>query len=227
MLENAAGPLIFPLGAFSVLGLMRLPRWSWQMAVLLALAIPTLALVYKSPAALARYVYILLPGLVILAAYALSGLLQELRSNKRTYYIAPLIGITVMVLLGTAFLMSAHDEVKKTQALTTSRRQHELNRIANIVDDGKAVLGSRAGQLVPYLRDNKLVTAKSVTQDEFVTYLSWRSTRAVRKLFIRHNVGWVLIRKPPGRWEVNYHVWLRDVTGELPRHHFKLQNSKK
>ena len=59
-----------------------------------------------------------------------------------------------------------------------------------------------------------------------VTYLSWPSEKEVRQFFKSNNVGWVLIRKPVKRWERDYHVWLREETGEAPQHYKKLRRSK-
>ena len=225
MLDKASGALLLPLVVLGVVGLIRLPNWSWRTAILLALAIPIGALVYRSVGGIPRYVYILLPGLVLLAAYGLAELVQVLRSYKRTVYLVPVLGVAVVALLGSMYLVTAREQVEKTQGLTDSSRQRELAKIANLIDDRAAVLGSRAGQLIPYLRHNELLAAKSVTEDEFVTYLSWRSGQAVKKVFQNNGVGWVLIRMPAERWEVNYHVWLREVTGKLPRHHSKLESS--
>ena len=226
MLDKSAGTLLLPLIGLGVLGLIRLPNWSWRTAILLALAIPIGALVYRSVGGIPRYIYILLPGLVLLAAYGLADLVQVLRSYKRTVYLVPVLGVAMVALLGSTYLVNAREQVEKTQDLTSSSRQRELSRIANLVDDRAAVLGSRAGQLIPYLRQNELLAAKSVTEDEFVTYLSWRSRQAVNKLLENNGVGWVLIRKPAEKWEVNYHVWLQSVTGKPPRHHETLKKSK-
>lgn len=98
--------------------------------------------------------------------------------------------------------------------------------MASLIDDDRAVLGTRAWSMISFVRDNKLLGPAFVTEGDFVTYLSWRSDRAVRRMFKSNDVGWVVIKKPAKRWEQGYHLWLERVTERLPRHHNKLKQSK-
>ena len=223
--QNAAHPLTIPFVGLAFLGFLRLPNWSWRAAVLLALAIPMAALVYKSPSAHSRYVYIFLPALVLLSTYGLAGLLDTFRAQKRTLYILPVAGLAVMVLLSVTLVRNVDAQVQATREIASSKTQQELGEIASLIDDEKAVLGSRAGALIAHRRSNRLLSTRWVSEDDFVTYLSWPSEGAVAKLFHRNDVGWVLIRKSARRWERNYNVWLGAVTGQLPQHHLKLETS--
>ena len=226
MFNRAAGPLVLPLLAFAILGVTRLPCWAWRGAVLLAIAIPLAALIYKSPADHARYVYILLPGLVILAVYGLISLIDVLRSYKHVVYVLPFVGVLLMAGLGVTTVRNVQAEAARTYDLTNASKQDNLARIAKIADDGRAVLGTRAWTLVTYSRGSELLGPGSVTEKEFVTYLSWPSEKAIKRLFKRNDVGWVLLQKPVKAREVRHHLWLREITGKLPRHVKKLKTSK-
>ncbi len=225
MFDGAAGSLLIPVVVLSIIGLIRLRTGTWPAAVLLSLAIPIATLMYMSPAALPRYVYILLPAMVVLALYGLVGLLRAIPLYKRTFYIAPVVGITLLVVLGIMALGNLRGEINETQRLEASPSQKELAHMADLIDDGKAVLGTSALAIIPYRRSGKLLSITSTAEADFVTYLSWPSEAAVADLFRRHNVGWVLIRRPARRWEVNYNVWLLNAAGQLPQHNLKLETS--
>ncbi len=225
MLEDAAGFLIFPLLGLGILGLMRLPGWQWKAVILIALAIPVGALVYTSPAALPRYVYILLPALVILAVYGLAGVVQFMRPRRWALALAPPAGIVILAFLGLAIVDNGRAEAVEASSSVTSAAQHELAEMAERIDDDKAVFGTRAWAFAPYLHSNLLLGQRAITEDDFIAFLSWSSEGTVARVFQTNDVGWVLLRKPARVWEVNYHVWLREVNGKLPRHHLRLERS--
>ena len=226
MVQRAAGSIVLPLGVLSILGLIRLPGWRWRTLAILSLAVPISGLIYTNPAALLRYAYVLLPAMILLAVYGSAGLLQILRSYKWSVDLAPAVGIGVIVLLGVSVLDNARGELKETEGLMDSPAQRELTEMASLIDDGKAVLGTRSWALIPYLLTTDLLGPQSVPEDDFVTFLSWPSEAAVTDVFQRNNVGWVLIRSPAGHWEVDYHVWLKKVTGQLPQHDLMLRTSQ-
>lgn len=225
MLEDAAGFLIFPLLGLGILGLMRLPGWQWKAVILIALAIPVGALVYTSPVALARYVYILLPALVILAVYGLAGVVQFMRPRRWALALAPPVGIVILAFLGLAIVDNGRAEAVEASSSVASAAQHELAEMAERIDDDKAVFGTRAWAFAPYLHSNLLLGQRAITEDDFIAFLSWSSEGTVARVFQANDVGWVLLRKPARVWEVNYHVWLREVNGKLPRHHLRLERS--
>jgi len=226
MFADASGPLAIPLAALSIVGLIRLPSWSWRAAVLLALAVPVAGLVYAVPASFNRYVYVLLPGLVLLSAYGLHSLLHLLSSYRRTAYLS-IVGATLALgLLGTLFLQNVHDALDTANLMQTRPTQSELAHVAGLIDDDKAVIGSRPYWLIYDDHENELLTTDFLSEEDFVTYLSWPSDEAVAEMFERNNVGWVLILQPAERWERDYHVWLMKVTGQLPQHYVKVKDSE-
>ncbi len=229
MFEVAAGRLIIPVAIFSMIGVIRLPNWSSRSAVLIALAIPLAALLYVSPAGYPRYTYIMLPGLVLLSIYGFAGIVEWLSSRRYLSYLATALGIATIGLLTVVFIQAVDDNLntidqKKSQS--TTEKERELAQIAELIDDGKAVMGSRVSPLIRYERDSELLTPDFASEEDFVIYLAWESDKEVGQMLERNNVGWLLIQRPAKTWEMNYHGWLTLVTGHLPQHHLKIPDSK-
>ena len=183
------------------------------------------AMVYKSPSSLARYTYVLQPALVLIAAYGLAEVAREFSPKMRILHSAPIVGLYATILLGVMIVGQATDQLGQIRNMTKADGQVELKELSLLIDNDMAVLGTRSGSLMPYTRTNRLLSPKNMEEGEFVTYLSWPSEDEIQGVFEGNNVGWVLIRKKAKRWEVNYHVWLKKVTGELPSHPGKLRES--
>jgi len=223
MFADASGPLAIPLVVLGTVGLIRLPSWSWRAAVLLALGIPIAGLAYAVPAAFNRYVYVFLPGLVLLSVYGLHDLLDLLSSYRLTAHLSLVGAMVVLGLLGTLFLQNVQDALDTADIMQTRPAQSEL--AAGFIDDDKAVIGSRPYWLIYNNHANELLTTDFLSEEDFVTYLSWPSDEAVAEMFERNNIGWILILQPPERWERDYHVWLTKAAGQLPQHYVKVKDS--
>jgi hypothetical protein len=101
----------------------------------------------------------------------------------------------------------------------------ELSMVAEKIDDDKAVIGSRPYWLIYHVHENELLTTDFLSEEDFVTYLSWPSDEAIAEMFERNDVGWLLILNPAERWERDYHVWLTEAAGHLPRHYLQVEDS--
>ncbi len=225
MLENAAGPLIFILVPLTVIGIMRLPTWSWRTAAVLALVLPIGAMAYRTPPAFGRYIYFLMPALVILSVYGLDAFLRLLSSYRRTAHLSSAAAIIILGLLGAVYLYNVQDEVAVAHRRYSEPAQSELTLIAEMVDDGKAVAGARLGVFGHYEHESPLLGPDFVSEEDFVTYLTWPSEEAVAQMFARNNVGWVLVRRNAEYAERDYYSWLRVVVGQLPQHYLKIKRS--
>jgi hypothetical protein len=225
MFADASGPLAIPLVALGTVGLIRLPSWSWRVAVVLALGIPIAGLVYAVPASFNRYVYVFLPGLVLLSVYGLHGFLHLLSSYRRTAQLSVVGATLALGLLGTVFLQNVQDALDTANLMQTRPTQSELAHVARLIDDDKAIIGSRPYWLIYHNHKNELLTTDFLSEQDFVTYLSWPSDEAVGEMFERNNVGWILILQPAERWERDYHVWLTKAAGQLPQHYVKVKDS--
>lgn len=225
MLEDATGPLMFVLGALSIVGLARLPTWSWRAAVLITLAIPIGTLIYATPAIYARYTYTLIPALVLLSVYGFHGVVRWLSSSRLTAHLARVVAAAAVALLGVVFVQNALDEMNTVDRIEAGSTTGDLPQVASLISDDKAILGSRVLPLTRYKPENALLGMSLITEEDAVTYLLWPSDEAVAGVFRRNNVGWVIIRHPAETWEMNYHIWMRKAAGQLPRHHLVIQDS--
>ena len=226
MLEDAAGPLIFVLAGLCIVGLIRLPSWSWRAAALIALAIPFGTLVYAAPAIYARYIYSVLPAVVLLSVYGFHGLLRWVSSGRLTVHLARMVAIATVALLGTVFVQHALDQMNTIDRTETLWGTGELPLITALVDDDKAVLGSRVLPLTRYKPENALLSLGFMSEDDAVTYLLWPSDGTVEPVLQRNDVGWVLIAQPAETWERDYNLWLRNAAGQLPSHYLKIEDSE-
>jgi hypothetical protein len=86
------------------------------------------------------------------------------------------------------------------------------------IDDERGVIGARAHQIVfgatagtPTWGDQFL------TEDEYVTYLTWPSDEEVLEVLARHDIGWVVLHNDH-RFERGYNdVWLLPFHGRPSR----------
>ena len=227
MLEAAAGPLVFVLAVLGAVAVLKMPSWRWRIASLIALAIPTGALIGKTPASYTRYVYIFLPGLVLLSVYGFHSVCGD-RARLR----CGLMGLTCfttvvasVAVLCTLFFLNARGELAAVERVKEGQIQQEMHQLVDLIDDDRAVLGSRAVRIMSYVQRNEVVTPYYASEEDFVTYLTWPSDGEVDAMLGKNNVGWVLIRKPAERLERDYHVWLETAVGQLPQHYLQLETS--
>ena len=225
MFEDATGPLIFVLAGLCIVGLIRLPSWSWRVAALITLATWVGTLVYASPGFYPRYVYSVLPAVVLLSVYGFYGLLRWLSSGHLTVHLARMAAIATIGLLSTVFIQHALDQMDTVDRIAAETGTGDLPQVARLINDDRAILGSRPLQLTRYKLENALLGMSFISEEDAVTYLLWPSDDAVAGVFRRNHVGWVLIRHPAETWEKNYHIWLRQVAGQLPRHHLLVEDS--
>ncbi len=66
--------------------------------------------------------------------------------------------------------------------------------LAAEIDDGKGVIGARSHALVNVTADIPTWGGQFLTEDEYVTYLSWPSDEEVVEALDRHDVGWALVQ---------------------------------
>jgi hypothetical protein len=122
--------------------------------------------------------------------------------------------LALFVGAGTAYV-EAVDGATHRQAEV---RAAGIPRIANAIDDRKGVIGTRSGHLLFVNPELKTYGGMFLSEEEYVTYLTWPSDREVIDLLRTHDIGWVLLI-PERRLEVRYHnTWLQPAHGKTVRH---------
>jgi hypothetical protein len=193
--------------------------------VLTATGFLVLALTVKRVPPFARYYALAWPGLAVLAGVAVAALARLVPGDRgaRGSRWLPAAATAVLAVPAFATLSTARqdaDEARQLADTITTRA------IVNAVDDGRGVIGARATQRwfsvgtdVPVWGDQFL------TEDEYVTYLTWPSDRAVLDVLRRHDIGWVYITDAR-HLELTYNdIWLKPFHGMKARHVARIAQS--
>jgi hypothetical protein len=181
--------------------------------VIAVVAFMALALTIKRVPPFSRYYSPLWPGMAILV-----GVLVGSLARRRT----------LLTRLGAAFcsvvLVAAAAVTYRDSARGFDRVRHAVDTsaypsLAAAIDDGKGVIGARAHQALMSVSTNIQTWGDQfLTEDEYVTYLTWPSDNVVIEMLERHNIGWVLIH-PYLPLELLYNdTWLVPYHGKSARH---------
>lgn len=163
----------------------------------------------------ARYFYPLLPGIAILSAIGIVTLGEYKWGPVVKRFVPPIaIGLALVSLVGYGVHLS-HELALASDEIASAERQ-DLERAAGYIEDGKAVIASRRSTVLTLEAPDVLVYyADMLTENEFVSYLTWDRSE-VQKLLRNRDIGWALVRKP-ARAEVGYNAtWLEPAYGTTP-----------
>jgi hypothetical protein len=121
-----------------------------------------------------------------------------------------------------AVLASALIAYGQAVNLATQRQKSTLRgplpTLAGKIDDGKGVIGSRVTQLLFVDPEIRTFDGQFLSEDDYVTYLTWPSDQEVINMLRAWDIGWVLISPRPRR-EIDYHnTWLQWAHGKSVRH---------
>jgi hypothetical protein len=185
------------------------PRWFVLAAVGGMVAAVTVVQVPGYP----RYYSPLFPGMAMLAGVLVAALLRRghrvLRLGAVVCSIALAIGAAVTI-----------DTVRgRAEAMRQATEASPVRRMVASIDDDRGVIGARAHQsMFGIAADNPTWGDQFLTEEEFVTYLTWPSDEQVIDLMIRHDIGWVVIHANRLYETVYNDVWLVPFHGRPARH---------
>ena len=191
--------------AFAVV-MMVLLRGRARLFAIACLGFMALAATVKTVPPFARYFSPLWPGMAILTGVFVAELVRKRHVVLRVAGGA-LAAASVAVLTFVA-VVTYEDRGRNTNAMAYGINSGPYRRLADMVDDGKGVIGSRSHVLVNV--DSELATygGQFLTEDEYATYLTWPSDDEVIDMLDRHDIGWVLVN-PNRLIEIDYHnTWL-------------------
>jgi len=121
--------------------------------------------------------------------------------------------VVVVIALGVAAHSSWTTAVQRASVAERSVRNGPLPALADRIDDGKGVIGARVGRLTFVDADVPIWGTVFLSEEEFVTYLTWPSDEAVIDIMRDHDIGWALVGEDR-RLEVDYHdAWLGPAFG--------------
>jgi hypothetical protein len=190
------GWLALALAVLALLGLRGRARLFSLSCAGLVVAAMTVSSIHPAP----RYFSPLWPGIALLAGISAGWLLQQ------RWLAVRLLGVVSVILLavvaGTAFRATGLE----ARRLTNVVEGGGYRAAAELIDDGKGVLGGRGFRLLAADADIRTYGGQFLSEEEFVTFLTWPSDEAVIEVMERHDIGWVMSR---GRVDVEYHnTWL-------------------
>jgi hypothetical protein len=159
-----------------------------------------------------RYYSPLFPGTAILVGVLVAALVRRRR------WVVKLGALACSVALIVAAAGSYHGTAE-TFAGAPHFEAWTFQGMVDSMDDDRGVIGARAHQLLfTVTTDVPTWGDQFLTEDEYVTFLTWPSDDAVIKMMKRHDIGWVLLH-PLRVLEIDYNdTWLIPHHGLSARH---------
>jgi hypothetical protein len=177
-------------------------RLRGRLLVLAVVGTMLLAVSLKQVPPFPRYYSPLWPGIAILAGVGVAGVVR--RRSRLTGAVAVGAVLALAALAGSTL----RDAVRIHDVHRAAVEAGPYSRLAEQVDDGKGVIGARSHSLLNVTADIPTWGGQFLTEDEYVTYLTWPSDAAVIEVMERHDIGWVLVHGTR-ILELDYHdTWL-------------------
>jgi hypothetical protein len=180
--------------------------------VLVVVGFMVMAVSIKQVPPFPRYYAPLWPGMAILVGVGVGVLARRPGRIARTLALVFVPGLVVLAATTLVDATHAHD---KHRAVIDNGPYRGL---ADAVTDDKGLIGARSHSLLNVTADVLTWGGQFLSEDEYVTYLTWPSDDAVIEVLERHQIGWVLIH-PKRVLETDYHnAWLLPHHGRAARH---------
>jgi hypothetical protein len=181
-----------------------------------------LAATVKRVPPFARYFSPLWPGLAIVAGIVAADLL------RRRPLVVRALGLAAGVLLVVTAVRSFEYQAEISNVSRARIEQAPFDEYVELIDErggDRGVVGARSHVLVNASADVPTYGGQFLTEDEYVTYLTWPSDGEVVDLLRDHDIGWVLV-SPKHQLELQYHdTWLVPNHGRSARHLTRLKRS--
>ena len=196
----------------ALLGWVLACRARGRLLVLGVTGFMVLAVSLKQVPPFPRYYSPLWPGIAMLVGVGVAALARRRSWAPRALTSVALAGLVVVAGSSLDHVVHSHDAQRTVIA---ERPFHEL---AAAIDDDRGVIGARSHNLLNVTTRTPTWGGQFLTEDEYVTYLTWPSDDAVVEVMERHDIGWVLIQSNI-ELETTYHdTWLLPHHGRPARH---------
>lgn len=183
-----------------------------RLLVLAATAFMVLAVTVKQVPPFPRYYSPLWPGIAILVGVGVAALARHRSWAPRALAALPVIALVLVARSTLEATAQKHDDLRASVV------ERPFAALSAAIDDGRGVIGARSHHLLNVTDRSPTWGGQFLTEDEFVTYLTWPSDEAVIEVMERHDIGWVLIQ-PKLSLEIDYHdTWLISHHGQPARH---------
>lgn len=221
MLLGAAPIWLWLLAAMGlvIIGKVWGARLSAALAAAMVAALIPFVAVEQPPHA--RYGYLLVPGIALVAGVGLALALRSLAQGQAGRRLL-LVGASLLALVGASAAVSIH--LDQVRAEGGSGQYEDLQAVASRIDDDRALL-ARTSYLQQLLPENQVYTHLFFSEGEYLDYVLWEDEEEVRQLLAERNIGWVVFQKNVWRWERDFNWWAFEATGSPPRHYVCLPQS--
>jgi hypothetical protein len=183
-----------------------------QLLVLGVTGFMVLAVSVKQVPPFPRYYSPLWPGIAVLAGVGVAALARRRSWRPRALASVALVGLLAVAVSTFDHVMDTHEE---RRAIIVTGPYSEL---AAAIDDDRGVIGARSHNLLNVTARTPTWGGQFLSEDEYVTYLTWPSDEAVIEVMERHDIGWVLVQSKIDL-ETTYHdTWLIPHHGRPARH---------
>jgi hypothetical protein len=204
--------LLFPIVLAAVTA-----TWRSRAFVVAAAGMYVAALVVAAPSVQPRYFTPLAVGTALLVGVGVARAWTG-EANAR------LIGASLVGVLAFAAYVqvAARVEVRHRQVQNVQNSYSE--RFASIVRDTGPVLGVRSQELLWTRPDIEAFVGRNMTEEDYVTYLTWPSDEAVKKVLDKYGIEWV--STVGAKFETAYvNAWLQPMYGKRAQHVTKVAES--
>jgi hypothetical protein len=184
--------------------------------VLLVIAIA----VYRRLPLYSRYLSPLFVGSALAAGVALARIPRIRPGIRRALVVVALAGLLVSV------AASYRDAAAKLQSLERGIASGPYRRFVDVIPPGGGVIGTRSVYLDFVATDVRVYGGQFLSEEDYVTFLTWPSDEAVVDVMRRHDVEWIFVPEAPWKWVRNYNdIWLVPAYGKSARYHEEVERS--
>lgn len=186
-----------------------------RLVALAGLGFMAVAVTVKQIPPFPRYYAPLWPGMAILVGVGGAALARRTGRLRAVARPVAALGTVGLAVLAWSSLGKVGERQLMQVRVVHLRPYHEL---AALIDDDRGVIGARSHALLNVSTRNPTWGGQFLTEDEYVTYLTWPSDEEVLEVLDRHDIGWVLIHANLDL-ELGYHdTWLLPHHGRPARH---------
>ena len=184
------------------------------------------ALVVAAPGTYGRYLTPLGVGAAVVAGCGASELASRLpnrsgdgaRVSWRAVAMAAAVVVVALAVVETG--TNVHDHQADVRRLGPA-----LTELADEIPPGEGVIGVRSNLMVYVDPNLRTIYGRTMSERDFVTYMTWPSDAAVIRMMRRLGVTWVVVRDSKFGETLYHETWLRPVYGERDRHADRIHES--